>query len=141
MTWNGTVELRPGQVSYFGTCGEIPLHSSVAIGVLAVVGGPVELYDTEGRVARLHADGPATVILPAGASTAAPRPDTGTDGPSTVVLGIVDPDGTAGRVLAARLAAVPPEIVGPDRWVAAAEPCSGTPHRPGPDDPAGTRLI
>lgn len=139
MAWDGTVALQPGQMSYFGTCGTIPLHSSIAIGLLVVVSGQVDLYDGDGGSARMRPGGPTVVVMPPGMSHAA-APGDDAD-PPEVVLAILDPDGPGGRVLGARLAAVPDTVVGPRRWVAAAEPCAGTSYRPEPDDPAGARLI
>lgn len=142
MAFAGSVQLNPGRMVYFGTIGEIGLHTSVAIGLVLLASGRVELHDGHGRSVPLVPGGTNAAILPAGVPRAWPVLPSGAAEPAEVVMAIIDPATAAGRLLAARLAAGESGTgeSGPDAWLAAAAPCWGTSWRPEPDDPAGARL-
>ncbi|MGA8116951.1 MAG: AraC family transcriptional regulator [Actinocatenispora sp.] len=142
MSWAGTVQLKPGRMVYYGTISEVPIHSSVAIGLILAVSGRIDLLDDAGRCAALTATGPRAAILPPGEphSALGLRAGEPTE-PAEALLAVLDPQTPAGQLLTARLHRAGTEYEGPDGWIAAAAPCSPLVHRPGADDPGGSELL
>ncbi|WP_203655589.1 helix-turn-helix domain-containing protein [Actinocatenispora rupis] len=130
--------MNPGRMVYHGTLGDIPMHSSIAIGIVLVVAGEVELRGAADEAVRLSPDGPNAAILPAGVPHAKPVLPSEATTPARLVMAIVDPDSPAGRVLAARLGA---DHERPADWIRAAKPCQDVVRAPEPDDPAGVRVV
>jgi AraC-like DNA-binding protein len=136
MPWSGTAQLATGRLLYHGTFGELPRHASIAVGLVLVLSGRVLFTDGRGVTGEARA-----VVLPAGVAHAA-RPDPDWPTPATVVLDLLEPDGPAGRALAALLDRHASDGPNGDReslatWVAVAEPALPLIRPPGPDDPAG----
>lgn len=130
--------MNPGRMVYCGTLGDIPMHSSIAIGILLVFDGEVELRGEAGPPVRLCRSGPNAAIMPSGVAHAKPVLPSDSDRPARMVMAIVDPDSPYGRVFAARLG---PDHAAPASWVAAAAPCHPAVREPDADDPAGVRVV
>ena|GEM_PF-858407 len=138
MAWAGSVHLDPGQLTYYGTVSDIPMHSSIAVGLVLLVDGVAELRAENGRSVLLRPDGPTAAVLPPGQPHAKPvRPEEAPDG-TRAVLAILDPDGPDGRHLMARFGA---DRDDPQAWTEAAQPAAKLVREPAPDDPAGARLV
>lgn len=148
----GTVHLKPGRLVYYGTFSEVPFHSSIAVGIVAVIAGRIELYDGTGPRATLCATGTAAPDVAAGNTAAAVLPPGPPHGlracpadppqPTEVLVAILEPDSPAGRTLTGRLERAGGHDAGPDAWIAAARACAPLVRRPDPDhDPAGSELL
>ncbi len=147
MSWVGTVQLTPGRLVYHGTISNIPVHSSFAIGLVLLLGGQLNLRDPSGRSVPLGPTGARAAVLPAGVPHAALGGQLGTldrdrpAEPAEVLIAIVDPHSPAGLGLSARLENSGLDRYDPGSWLAAAAPCAPLTARPGPDDPAGARVV
>jgi AraC-like DNA-binding protein len=138
MAWAGAVHLDPGQLTYYGTVSDIPLHSSIAIGLILVTEGVAELTDEAGHTVELRPGGPNAAVLPPGESHAKPmRPD-GAPDDTRAVLAVLDPERPEGQRLMARIGS---DRHRPQAWVDAAAPATKLVRPPAPDDPAGAALV
>jgi AraC-like DNA-binding protein len=138
MAWAGAVHLDPGQLTYYGTVNDIPLHSSIAIGLILVTEGVAELTDDAGHSVRLRPDGPNAAVLPPGESHAKPMPAADSADHTRAVLAVLDPERPEGQRLMARIGT---DRHRPRAWVEAAATATKLVRAPAPDDPAGAALV